>query len=348
MYGLFYSISRFIKYIVEIWVLVMNQIIEIIVPCYNEEQCVELFCNKICEIFDAMEKFDFIITFIDDGSKDATLSTIKNMSARMLKGKVQYISFSRNFGKESAIYAGLSNCTGDYIAVMDADLQHPPELLIEMIRIIEEEGYDCCAARRKNRRGEPIIRKFFSNQFYHIMNKLTIIDLVQGSTDFRLMKREMADAVASLTENERFTKGIYAWVGYKTKWIDYENVERAAGKSKWSFHSLFNYAGNGIIAFATTPLRGIVYLGIIVTIVSIIYAAYVVFKAVMYDGVRSGFTTLIVLITFFSGIILTTLGMIGEYVARIYMEVKNRPLYIVKEANLHRNDRQNHVEKSVD
>ena len=231
---------------------------------------------------------------------------------------------------------------------MDADLQHPPALLIEMIRVIEEEGYDCCAARRKNRKGEPMIRKFFSNQFYHIINKLTVIDLVQGSTDFRLMKREMARAVASLTENERFTKGIYAWVGYRTKWIDYENVERAAGKSKWSFHSLFNYAGNGIIAFATTPLRGIVYLGIIVTIISILYAAYVVLNAIMYGGVGSGFTTLIVLITFFSGIILTTLGMIGEYVARIYMEVKNRPLYIVKETNLQREDRQTDVEKLVD
>ncbi len=326
----------------------MKQIIEIIVPCYNEEQCVELFYNKICAVFDRMQKFDFIITFIDDGSKDATLNAIKDLSVKAMKGNVQYISFSRNFGKESAIYAGLSNCSGDYIAVMDADLQHPPELLIEMIRVIEEEGYDCCAARRKNRKGEPMIRKFFSNQFYHIINKLTVIDLVQGSTDFRLMKREMARAVASLTENERFTKGIYAWVGYRTKWIDYENVERAAGKSKWSFHSLFNYAGNGIIAFATTPLRGIVYLGIMVTIISILYAAYVVLNAIMYGGVGSGFTTLIVLITFFSGIILTTLGMIGEYVARIYMEVKNRPLYIVKETNLQREDRQTDVEKLVD
>lgn len=310
--------------------------IDIIVPCYNEEQCVELFYSRITEVFEKIEGYVFSILFVDDGSRDSTLQIIKNLAENVSKAgrnKIRYISFSRNFGKEAAMIAGLEHCDGDLVAVMDVDLQHPPELLERMIEAIEE-GYDSCAAMRVTRSGEGIVRNFFSRQFYHIMNKLTVIDLVQGSTDYRLMRREVAEAVALLRENERFTKGIYAWVGFKTKWIPYENRERAAGKTKWSFKNLFNYAGNGIIAFATTPLRGIVYLGIVITVVSVIYALKVLWGSVVYGGDRTGFATIIILMLFLGGVILTTLGMIGEYVARIYMEVKNRPLYITRETNI--------------
>lgn len=313
----------------------MKKKVDIVVPCYNEEQCIQLFYKKMDEVFEKIEGYNYSILFVDDGSKDLTLKVIKELAQNVSDGKIRYISFSRNFGKESAMVAGLEHCDGDLIAVMDADLQHPPELLLEMIEAVEIEGYDCCAARRADRNGETIVRSFFSRQFYRIMNKLTVIDLVQGSTDFRLMKREVAEAVVRLRENERFTKGIYAWVGFKTKWIPYENVERIAGKSKWSFKNLFNYAGNGIIAFATTPLRGIIYLGIIITIISVLYAIQIIWGAIVCGGERTGFATIIVLMLFLGGVILITLGMIGEYVARIYMEVKNRPLYITRETNIH-------------
>lgn len=316
----------------------MKKKVDIVVPCYNEEQCIQLFYDKIDEVFITIKEYDYSILFVDDGSKDLTLQVIKELVQNVPAGKVRYISFSRNFGKESAMVAGLEHCDGDLIAVMDADLQHPPELLIEMIDAIELEEYDCCAARRADRNGEAIVRSFFSRQFYRIMNKLTIIDLVQGSTDFRLMRREVAEAIVQLRENERFIKGIYAWVGFKTKWIPYENVERAAGKSKWSFKNLFNYAGNGIIAFATTPLRGIVYLGIIITIISVLYAIYIIWGTIAGGGERTGFATIIVLMLFLGGVILMTLGMIGEYVARIYMEVKRRPLYITRETNVQRKE----------
>lgn len=309
--------------------------IELVVPCYNEEQCIMLFYNRIKEVFSELPGYNFIITYVDDGSRDRTMPEIKKAVALADQGKVQYISLSRNFGKESAIYAGLSNSTGDYVAVLDADLQHPPELLEEMLAAIEEEGYDCASARRVSRKGEPFIRSIFSKAFYHIINRITSIDLMPGSTDYRLMKRNVVDAIVSIQERERFTKGIYSWAGFKNKWVEYENVERAAGKTTWNFWGLVRYAYSGFVAFATAPLRGVIYMGMLVVLISIIAAINIYIGALGTPfNDRTGFATIIILILFFGGVIITILGMIGEYMARIYMEVKNRPIYLARESNI--------------
>lgn len=313
----------------------MKQVIELIVPCYNEEKCIALFYNRIKEVFSEMPEYDFVITYIDDGSKDHTMDEIKKISALADAGRVQYISLSRNFGKESAIYAGLSKCTGDYVALMDADLQHPPELLKEMLVAIEEEGYDCASARRVSRKGEPIVRSMFSRAFYHIINRITVIDLVPGSTDYRLMKHSVVNAIVSMTERERFTKGIYAWVGFKNKWIEYENVERAAGTTTWNFWGLVRYAYTGFLAFATTPLRGVIYFGMIIILISVFFAIYIGVGALKTPGSeRTGYASIMILMLFLGGVIIAILGMIGEYMARIYMEVKNRPIYFARETNI--------------
>lgn len=309
--------------------------IELIVPCYNEEKCVALFYNRIKEVFLEIPECDFIITYIDDGSKDHTMDEIKKVVVSADAGRVQYISLSRNFGKESAIYAGLSKCTGDYIALLDADLQHPPELLKDMLIAIEEEGYDCASARRVSRKGEPLIRSMFSKAFYHIINHITVIDLVPGSTDYRLMKRSVVEAIVSMTERERFTKGIYAWVGFKNKWIEYENVERAAGSTTWNFWGLVRYAYSGFIAFATTPLRGVIYFGMLIVLLAIYFAVKIYLGALHTpDAQRTGYASIMILMLFLGGVIITILGMIGEYMARIYMEVKNRPIYFARETNI--------------
>lgn len=310
------------------------KIVELIVPCYNEEPCIGLFYERIKQVFAGMPDYSFAITFIDDGSKDNTLNEIKKVVDQAEKDTVRFFSLSRNFGKESAIYAGLENAVGDYVAVMDADLQHPPELLKKMLTAIEEEGYDCASARRVSRKGEPIIRSFCARIFYHIINRITVIDLVPGSTDYRLMKRSVAQAIVALTERERFTKGIYAWAGFKNKWIEYENVERAAGKTKWNFFGLFRYAYSGFVAFATTPLRGVIYFGMIIVLLSIIYAVYIYIGALKSPAARTGYASIIIVMLFLGGCIITILGMIGEYLARIYMEVKRRPIYFVRETNV--------------
>ena len=307
--------------------------VELIVPCYNEEPCIELFYNRIKQVFEGMPNHGFIITFIDDGSKDNTLNEIKKVVNKADKGTVRFFALSRNFGKESAIYAGLENAIGDYVAVMDVDLQHPPELLEKMLAAIEEEGYDCASARRISRKGEPVIRSFCAKMFYHIINRMTVIDLVPGSTDYRLMKRTVAQAIVALTERERFTKGIYAWAGFKNKWIEYENVERAAGKTKWNILGLFSYAYSGFVAYATTPLRGVIYFGMIIVLLSIIYGVYIYVGALTSPSARMGYASVIIVMLFLGGCIITILGMIGEYMARIYMEVKRRPIYFVRETN---------------
>lgn len=308
--------------------------VELIVPCFNEEECVSLFYDRVKEVFESLAAYDFIITYIDDGSTDRTLDRIKEVVKTADRGKVQYISFSRNFGKESAIYAGLSRSTGEYVALMDADLQHPPELLKEMLRAVEEEGYDSAAARRISRKGEPKIRSFFARAFYHIINRVTVIDLVPGATDYRLMKRSVVEAVVSMTEKERFTKGIYSWVGFRNKWIEYENVERAAGKTKWNIRGLLHYAYNGFVAFATTPLRAVVYLGMLIVLIAALYAVYIFVTTLASPGERTGYSSILIILLFLGGVIITILGMIGEYLARIYMEVKNRPIYFERESNV--------------
>lgn len=308
--------------------------IELIVPCYNEEKCVSLFYDRIKEVFRDLDGFDFLITYIDDGSRDHTLEEIKNIIGKADAGTVQFISLSRNFGKESAIYAGLSKSTGDYVALLDADLQHPPELLKEMIYAVEEEGYDCASARRVSRKGEPVFRSFLSKAFYHVINHVTVLDLVPGSTDYRLMKRSVVEAIISMAEKERFTKGIYSWVGFKNKWIEYENVERAAGKTKWNIMGLFRYAVNGFIAFATTPLRGVIYMGVVIVLLSIAFAVHIFVNAASSSAERTGYASIMILMLFLGGVIIAILGVIGEYMARIYMEVKNRPIYFAREMYL--------------
>ena len=310
--------------------------IELIVPCYNEEKCIELFYNRICEVFKENKRLsekDFLITFINDGSRDNSVSEMKRISEK--DKRVRYISLSRNFGKESAMYAGLSNSIGDYVAVLDADLQHPPELMEEMLIAIEDEGYDCASARRVSRKGEPVIRSAFSRAFYHIINKVTSMDLTPGGTDYRLMKRTVVDAIVSMGEHERFTKGIYSWVGFKNKWIEYHNVERVAGKTTWSFWGLIKYAYSGFIAFATTPLRGVIYFGLLVVLGAVVFAASVFIDAIRNpEALRTGYNTILIVLLLLGGVIIVILGMIGEYMARIYMEVKNRPIYIIGDTNI--------------
>lgn len=309
--------------------------IELIVPCYNEEKCVALFYDAIVDVFKGLPEHRFIITYVDDGSRDDTLNEIKKVAAAAEKGTVQYISLSRNFGKESAVYAGLSKSRGDYVALMDVDLQHPPKLLVEMIDAIEKEGYDRATARRVSRKGEPLIRSVFSKAFYHVINHVTVIDLISGSTDYCLMRRNVAESIVAMGERERFTKGIYAWVGFKNKWIEYENVARAAGKTKWNIRGLFHYAYSGFVAFATTPLRGIIYLGIVITFAAFIYALHIGIETFRNPlAPRTGYASIMITMLFLGGVIITTLGMIGEYLARIYMEVKNRPIYIERETNI--------------
>jgi len=308
--------------------------IEIIVPCKNEEKCIDMFVDAIKETFDSMKDVSFSILFIDDGSTDKTMDKIRSQAKICGSDVIRYISFSRNFGKESALYAGMSNCKGDYIAIMDADLQHPPKLLPKMLEAIEKEGYDCAGARRVSRKGEPVIRSAFSKSFYYVINWATGMNLVPGMTDYRLMRMDVVKSICLLTERERFIKGIYSWVGYKTKWIEYENVERAAGETKWSMRGLFNYAKSGFIAFATAPLRGVIYLGIFTVLISLIYAIHV------YINIRMGLrewtdsVTIIMLLLFIGGVLIAILGVIGEYLARIYMEVKDRPIYISRESNV--------------
>lgn len=308
--------------------------LELVVPCYNEEKCIAPFCDRVREVFQDMPDCSFIITFVDDGSRDNTLKEIKKAAESAVAGKVQYISLSRNFGKESAMYAGLSKSMGDYVAVMDADLQHPPELLKEMLDAIENEGYDCASARRVSRKGEPVIKSSLSRIFYHVINHVTVIDLVPGSTDYRLMKRKVVDAIVAMSERERFTKGIYAWVGFKNKWVEYENVRRVAGKSKWNVGGLFHYAYSGFLSFATTPLRAVIYLGMFIVLVAFIYAVYIFITTVNSSAERTGYASIIIIMLFLGGVIITILGMIGEYMARIYMEVKNRPIFFERESNI--------------
>ncbi len=308
--------------------------IDIVIPCYNESKCVELIYDALKELFNnELKAYDFSILYIDDGSQDDTLDRIVKLT-NADNSHIRFISFARNFGKESAIYAGLENADGDYVALMDADLQHPPRLLIEMLHAIEEEGYDCATARRIKREKESKIRNFLSNSFYHTINWATGMKLARGMTDYRLMKKQVADAIVSMREHERFIKGIYSWIGFNSKWIEYENVERAEGDSKWNYKGLFNYAKTGIIAFAVAPLRAVIYMGFLVILISVVYGVRLFVMSISGTRPWNDTTTIILLLLFLGGVIIFLLGIIGEYLARIYMEVKNRPIYITKEKKL--------------
>lgn len=307
--------------------------IEIIVPCYNEQECVSLLYERVNEVAKTMPGYKTSLLFVDDGSSDKTMVEIKKLVELSGNDTVKYISFSRNFGKESAIYAGLKNSTGDIVILMDADLQHPPEIIPKMLEKIEE-GFDCCGARRVTRSGEPLIRSALSRVFYKSMKKLTGMELVQGGSDFRMMTRNVVKAIISLNERERFTKGIFSWVGFETFWLEYENVKRAAGNTKWSFVGLLKYAISGFMAFATTPLRAAIYLGFFIDICSLFYGIYFLIAVLNDHSARTGYATMVLLLMFFSGTIILLLGVIGEYLARIYIEIKHRPIYLEKESNI--------------
>lgn len=305
--------------------------VDLIVPCYNEEEGLSTFYTETSKVVDNISGYSFKFIFVNDGSKDNTYQEILKLAKN--HDNVKYVSFSRNFGKEAGMYAGLKYSSGDYCVIMDADLQHPPALIPDMIKGIEE-GFDCVAARRTNRKGESPIRSFFSKSFYKISNSLTDINLVQGAVDFRIMSRQMVDAILELSESQRFSKGIFEWVGFDTKWIPYENVERAIGTSKWSFFSLIKYAVDGITAFSIAPLRMVTYCGFTISIGAFIYIIVTIIQTMCYGISVPGYVTTLSAVLFLGGIIELSLGIIGEYIGHIYIESKDRPLFITKDTNI--------------
>lgn len=313
-----------------------NKVIDIIVPCYNESKTLNLFRTEVQRAVSEIEGYDFKYIFIDDGSQDSTLDIIKSFAADD-EQNVRYISFSRNFGKEAAMYAGLKASTGDYAVIMDADLQHPPQLISEMVGKIEMTGADSCAARRVSRKGEPKIRSFLARSFYKIMNKFSDIEIVDGVVDFRLMSRQMVKAILSMPERQRFSKGIFAWVGFDTCWIEFENVERIAGESRWSLWKLMRYAVDGFIDFAVSPLKFAGVFGFITSVGAAIYLIVEVLKTLILGKDVPGYASTICLILFFGGMIIAILSIIGEYIGRMYIETKDRPIYIEKESNIDEN-----------
>ena len=303
--------------------------ISVVVSCFNEEEALPFFYKEIKKLEKEMNYVDFEYIFVDDGSKDKTLSIIKDFSKK--DKKVKYLSFSRNFGKESAMYAGLKYSKGDYVTLMDADLQDPPALLPEMYKYIKEEGYDQVGTRRSNRKGEPIIRSFFARMFYKLINKMSKVEMVDGARDYRLMSRQVVDSILSLEEYNRYSKGLFSFVGYKTKWLDYNNVERVAGKTKWSFWKLFKYAIEGITAFSTVPLAIASFLGVIMCLIALVFIVVIIVKTIIYGDPVGGWPSLSCIILFTSGVQLLCIGIIGQYLSKTYLESKNRPIYIVKE-----------------
>ncbi len=306
--------------------------ISVVVPCYNEESALPYFIVEIRKVADNMSStndISFEFLFINDGSKDGTLDLLRTYAKE--DKRVRYISFSRNFGKEAALYAGLKNARGDYVAAMDADMQDPPALLPKMYEILQNEEYDSVATRRADRKGEPPIRSFFARCFYKLINKISDTDIVDGARDFRLMKRQMVDAILSMSEYNRFSKGIFGWVGFRTKWLPYENVERVAGETKWSFWKLFKYSIQGIIAFSTAPLAVASVVGILACVAAVLMVIYIVVKTLLFGDPVGGWPSLACMIMFMGGIQLFCMGILGQYLAKTYLETKHRPIYIVAE-----------------
>lgn len=304
--------------------------VSIIVPCYNEQDSLPIFYGEVIKVLDSISS-EYEILFVDDGSRDDTLYIIKGFADgnRM----VRYISFSRNFGKEAAMYAGFCNASGDYIAVMDADMQDPPGLLPEMLELLKEGDYDSVATRRENRTGEPVIRSWFAVMFYRIINRISDADIVDGARDFRLMKKSMVDAIVQMSEYNRFSKGIFGWVGFRTYWLPYENQERVAGETKWNFWGLTKYALDGIINFSQVPLSLASWFGVIMTIISFLAVLFIVVRKFMFGDPVQGWASLACIITFIGGIQLFCLGLMGQYIAKTYLEVKKRPHYIISDSN---------------
>ena len=306
-------------------------LLSIVVPCFNEEESVEIFFEEIKKV---LAGYNFEIIYINDGSSDNTLKNIKELADA--NSTIKYISFSRNFGKESAIYAGLKNTSGDLVCLMDVDLQHPPELLPQMIEAVLNEGYDVAAARRLSRKGEPMIKSFFSHLFYKVFNRVSEMDLMEGATDYRVMTKQVVDSILQLNEYNRFSKGLFQWVGFNTKWIAYENVERVAGETTWSFWGLIRYSIEGIVAFTTAPLTISTLLGTVFSIIAFVYMVFIIAKNLLFSDPVQGFATIMCAILLLGGIQLLSIGVLGKYLEKTYNESKNRPIFIVKETNINK------------
>lgn len=302
--------------------------ISLVVPCYNEEEVINLFYKAIQKVKKDFDNVKFEIIFVNDGSSDNTLNLMRELSKN---DDVRYVSFSRNFGKEAAMYAGLEASTGDYVAIMDADLQDPPALLKEMYDILESGEYDGVATRRVTRKGEPVIRSFFARLYYKIINKISKTEIVDGARDFRLMTRQMVNAVLEVKEYNRFSKGIFSWVGFRTKWLEYENVERAAGNTKWSFWKLFLYSLDSIVAFSTVPLSIASVFGMLFCIISFVIIVFIIVRTLIYGDPTSGWPSMVCIMFFIGGVQLLCTGIIGQYLSKTYLEVKKRPIYVVAE-----------------
>jgi glycosyltransferase involved in cell wall biosynthesis len=302
--------------------------ISLIVPCYNEEEVIEIFYKEVSKVEKTFDNVKFEIIFVNDGSNDNTLNLMRKLAHN---DGVRYISFSRNFGKEAAMFAGLEASTGDYVAIMDADLQDPPRLLKEMYEILETGEYDSVGTRRVTRKGEPPIRSFFARKYYKLINKISKTEIVDGARDFRLMTRQMVNAVLSLKEYNRFSKGIFSWVGFRTKWLEYENTPRAAGTTKWSFFKLFLYSLESIVAFSTVPLSIASIMGILFCFIAFILIILIIIKTLIFGDPTSGWPSMACIMFLIGGIQLLCIGIIGQYLSKAYLEVKNRPIYIVQE-----------------
>lgn len=309
----------------------MKKILSIIVPCYNEEPALPFFYQEIDKVSKELKELHFEFIFINDGSKDKTLEVLKEYHQK--DKRVKYISFSRNFGKEAAMYAGLEHAKGDYVTIMDADLQDPPSLLKEMYRLAEEEGYECIGTRRVTRKGEPPIRSFCARMFYKIINRLSKVEMVDGARDYRFMSRKMVNAILELKEYNRYSKGLFSFVGFKTKWLEYENINRVAGETTWSFWKLFVYALDGITAFSTVPLVLSALLGFIFCLISFIMIIAIVIKTLVYGDPVNGWPSMVCIIFLCSGVQLFCMGIIGQYLSKTYLETKKRPIYIVGESS---------------
>ena len=306
-------------------------LLSLVVPCFNEEKSIILFFDEIYNVLNELD-MDWEIIFVNDGSRDNTLAIIKDLSNKFKS--IKYISFSRNFGKEAALYAGLNKSKGDYVVVIDVDLQDPPSLLPEMLNIIKTEDYDIVATRRVSRKGEPFIRSIFARLFYKFINSFSEIHLVDGARDYRLMTRQVIDSILELDEYNRFSKGLFEWVGFKTKWIEYENIERAVGETSWSFWSLFRYSIDAIVSFSTIPLSISTFFGIVFSLMSFILIIIIVIKNIFFNNPVPGWPSTICIILLIGGIQLFSIGILGKYLEKTYIEIKNRPIYIIKETNI--------------
>lgn len=305
-----------------------KKLCSIVVPCFNEEEAIPIYYREMQKVFSQLPELDFEFEFIDDGSRDATLEVIRELRAG--DERVHYVSFSRNFGKEAGIFAGMQHAKGDYVVIMDVDLQDPPDMLCQMYETVAKEGYDCAATRRVDRKGEPIIRSFFARMFYRLINRISPADIVDGARDYRFMTRQMVDSILSMSEYNRFSKGIFGWVGFETKWLSYENVERVAGETKWSFWKLFIYSLEGIIAFSTAPLSIASFFGLFCCLLALIGVIFIFVRALIFGDPVAGWPSMVCIMTLLGGIQLLCMGIMGMYLSKTYLECKNRPIYISK------------------